>query len=102
MDGRTNPFANFVSALQEDERRVKGLFALSSIRLQLSSLELNRLHSLLHPVSTPGETDTLPQAIYRLGNFGNDLNVGTIQPDVVIEIKRSTDGSLIVFPVEVI
>ena len=32
MDGRANSFANFVSALQEDERRGNDLFALSSIQ----------------------------------------------------------------------
>ena len=39
MDGVSKSFPNFVSALQEDERRIKGLEpALSSVLLYLSAL----------------------------------------------------------------
>ena len=59
MDDGTNPVANFVSPLREDERRVKGPEpALCSVLLQLSALELKRDNSPLHPVSTPREVDT--------------------------------------------
>ena len=89
MDGGTNPFANFVSALQDDERRVKGLEpALSSVNLQLSALELKRGNSPLHPVSTPGEVDT-PKAVYRLRNFGDDLNVGANQRTKSLRLKEA-------------
>ncbi|MCU1639212.1 MAG: hypothetical protein JWL94_1859, partial [Microbacteriaceae bacterium] len=55
---------NFLSALQEDERRVKHIeSALSSTLLQLSSLKLKRHSSLLHPVSTAGEVDALLKAV---------------------------------------
>ena len=80
MEGGSKSFSNFVSALWEDERGVKGLEpALSSVLLQLSALELKRNNSPLHPVSTPGEVDT-PKAVKRLRNFGDDLNVGANQP----------------------
>ncbi|TFB83599.1 hypothetical protein E3O44_17135 [Cryobacterium algoricola] len=103
MDGGSNPFANFVSALQEDERRVNELeSALSSILLHLSTLELRRHTGLFHPVSTPGEVDALLRAVYRLRNFANDLSVGGTHADVAIEIERSNDGSLVVFPAEAV
>lgn len=103
MEGGSNPFANFVGALQEDERRVNDLeSALSSILLRLSTIELKRHTGLLHPVSTPGEVDALLAAVYRLRDFGDDLNLGASQPDVAIEIERSNGGSLIVYPAEAI
>ena len=80
MDGVSKSFPNFVSALQEDEHRIKGLEpALSSVLLHLSALELERNNSPLHPISTPGEVDT-PKAVKRLRNFGDDLNVDANQP----------------------
>lgn len=89
MDGGSNHFANFVSALQDDERLVKGLEpALSSVNLQLSALELKRGNSPLHLVSTPGEVDT-PKAIYRLRNFGDDLNVGANQRTKSLRLKEA-------------
>lgn len=103
MDGGTNPFTNFVSALQEDERSVNDFeSALSAVLFRLSTIQLKRHTGVLHPVSTPGEVDALLKAVYRLRDFGDDLNVGGSQPDVAIEIERSTDGSLIVFPAEAV
>jgi hypothetical protein len=103
LDGRSNPFVNFIGALQEDERRVNDLeLGLRSTLLELSTLELKRQTGLLHPVPTPREVDALLKAVYRLRNFGDDLNFGTSQPDVAIEIQRNNDGSLTVFPAEAI
>ena len=80
MDGVSKSVANFVSALQEDEHRIKGLEpALSSVLLHLSALELERNNSPLHPISTPGEVGT-PKAVHRRRNFGDDLNVDANQP----------------------
>lgn len=99
MEGGSNPFTNFVGALQEDERRVNDLEAgLSSILLRLSTLELKRRTGLLHPVFTPGEVDTLLKSAYRLRKLGDNLNVGANQADVAIDIERRHDGSLVVFP----
>lgn len=99
MEGGSNPFTNFVGALQEDERRVNDLeHGLSSILLRLSTLELKRGTGLRRPVFTPGEVDTLLQSAYRLRALGDNLNVGGNQTDVAIEIERRHDGSLIVFP----
>lgn len=99
LEGGANPFTNFIGALREDERRVNDLDAgLSSILLRLSTLELKRHSGLLHPVFTAGEVDTLLKSAYRLRELGDNLNAGSDQADVAIEIERHRDGSLVVFP----
>lgn len=47
---------------------------------------------------TPGEVDKLLKAAYRLRALGDGLIAGTHHTDVAIEIERSSDGSLVVFP----
>jgi hypothetical protein len=99
LEGASNPFTNFVGALQEDERRVDELESgLSSILIKLSTLELKRHSGFRSPMFTPGEVDNLLKSAYRLRALGDGLNVGTNQSDVAIEIERSKDGSLVVFP----
>ncbi|WP_445442940.1 hypothetical protein [Clavibacter sp. km1a] len=99
MDVGSNPFTNFLGALQEDERRLNDLEAgLVSILSQLSTLELKRRTGLRHAVFTPAEVDNLLRSAYRLRSLGDDLNRGTSQADVAIDIERSRDGSLVVFP----
>jgi hypothetical protein len=50
------------------------------------------------PAFTPGEVDHLLKAAYGLRALGDGLNVGVHQADVAIEIERSSDGALVVFP----
>ncbi|MDQ0744664.1 hypothetical protein QFZ62_001972 [Clavibacter sp. B3I6] len=99
MDSGSNPFTNFLGALQEDERRVNDLEAgLVSILSRLSTLELKRRSGLRHAVFTPAEVDNLLRSAYRLRSLGDGLNAGASQADVAIDIERSRDGSLVVFP----
>ncbi|MBQ0896453.1 hypothetical protein KBX37_25745 [Micromonospora sp. U56] len=97
--GTTNPFKSFIGTLQDDERRIDELESgISSVLLRLSTLELKRPGGFLSIMFTQGEVDDLLEAAYRLRALGDGLNVGTHQADVAIEIERSRDGSLVVFP----
>ncbi|QGN48437.1 hypothetical protein GKC29_17385 [Micromonospora sp. WMMC415] len=94
-----NPFKSFIGTLQDDERRVEELEAgLNSVLLRLSTLELKRPGGFRSIMFTQGEVDDLLKAAYRLRALGDGLNVGNHRPDVAIEIERSSDGSLVVFP----
>jgi hypothetical protein len=99
LEGASHPFKIFVSTLQDDERRVDELESgITSILLRLSTLELKHHRGFRKIMFTPGEVDELLKAAYRLRALGDGLNVGIHQADVAIEIERSSDGSLVVFP----
>ncbi|MEH0841070.1 hypothetical protein V6U81_01575 [Micromonospora sp. CPCC 205711] len=97
--GTNNPFKSFIATLQDDERRVDELESgINSVLLRLSTLELRRHGGFRSIMFTQGEVDDLLRAAYRLHALGDGLNVGIHQADVAIEIERSSDGSLVVFP----
>lgn len=97
------PFATFVRTLRDDQRRVDEMESrLSSVLLRLSTLELKRHGGVRHLVFTQGEVDGLLKAAYRLRALGDDVRQGRDASDVAIEIERSKDGSLVVFPAEAV
>nr|BFE65493.1 hypothetical protein GCM10020063_100190 [Dactylosporangium thailandense] len=97
--GSDNPFKSFVGTLQDDERRVGELeLGIDSVLLRLSTLELKRYGGIRSIMFTPGEVDELLRTAYRLRALGDGLTVGSHRADVAIEIERSGDGSLVVFP----
>lgn len=99
LEGANHPFKTFIRALQDDERRVDELESgITSVLLRLSTLELKRHGGFRSIMFTQGEVDDLLKASYRLRAIGDGVNIGTHQPDVAIEIERSRDGSLVVFP----
>ncbi|MEU6077641.1 hypothetical protein [Micromonospora sp. NPDC047074] len=97
--GTNNPFKSFIGILREDERRIDEMESgINSVLLRLSTLELKRPGGFRSIMFTQGEVDELLKAAYRLRDLGDGLNVGVHQADVSIEIERSSDGSLVVFP----
>lgn len=99
LAGTNNPFKSFIGTLHDDERRVDELeTGINSVLIQLSTLELKREGGFLSIMFTQGEVDDLLKAVYRLRALGDGLNMGIHQTDVAIEIERSSDGSLVVFP----
>ncbi|TWH69992.1 hypothetical protein JD77_05010 [Micromonospora olivasterospora] len=97
--GADNPFKSFIGTLRDDERRVDELESgINSVLLRLSTLELKRYGGFRSIMFTQGEVDDLLKAVYRLRALGDGLNLGTRRADVAIEIERSGDGSLVVFP----
>jgi hypothetical protein len=94
-----NPFENFVRALKADQHRLDKLESdIASVLLRLSALELTRTHRLQDLVFTPGDVDRLLRASHRIHELGNGVEVSNRVSDVAIEIARSRDGSLEVFP----
>ncbi|WP_320065121.1 hypothetical protein [Micromonospora sp. RTGN7] len=94
-----NPFNRFIGALRDDERRIDELESgIESVLLRLSTLEVKRQSGFRSMVFTQGEVDELLRAAYRLRALGDGLSVGSHQGDVAIEIERSHNGSLVVFP----
>jgi hypothetical protein len=101
LEGENNPFRAFVGSLQDDERRVDQLESgLSSVLYRLSTLELKHRRGIQGVMFTPAQVDGLLRAAYRLRAMGDEVDTASQQSDVSIEIERSSDGSLIVFPAE--
>jgi hypothetical protein len=98
--GANHPFKTFVRTLKEDEQRINELeFGLTSVLQGLATLELKRYGGIRSVMFTQGEVDDLLRAAYRLRGLGKEIDVSTQQADVAIEIERSADGSVVVFPV---
>lgn len=104
LDGTGNPFKSFLSELRSDEQRVNDLeSSINGVLLRLSSLELKRPSGLLKKVHyAPSDVDKLLTAAYRLRGLSNGLDSVGSHADVVIEIERGRDGSVVVFPAEAI
>ena len=94
-----NPFENFVRALKADQQRIDQLESdIASVLVRVSALELTRSHRLKDLVVTPGEVDRLLRASHRVHELGNGVEVNNRVSDVAIEVARSSNGSLVVFP----
>lgn len=94
-----NQFRSFTKKLQANKRRVDVMEAeISSVLLRLSSLELKPRGGLRNQVFTQGKVDGLLKSVYRLHALGEGLGHASPRADVAIDIKRSLDGSLVVFP----
>ncbi|TKK86262.1 hypothetical protein FDA94_22345 [Herbidospora galbida] len=94
-----NPFKRFLGTVHEDERRVGELESgIDSVLLRLSTLELKPSSGFLNIVFTQGDVDDLLKVVYRLRALGDGLDTRVHHADVAIEIERSSDGSLVVFP----
>lgn len=94
-----NPFENFVRSLKADQQRVDELEAgIASVLFRLSSLELRSPNRLIDRVMTRGQVDELLQAVYLLRELGGGIQPGAPASDVVIEIAKHTDGTLLVLP----
>ncbi len=93
-----NLFANFTRALKADQQRLDKLESgIADVLRRLSALELARPNGLL-PVYTVGEVDRLMRAANRIHKLGDGVSADGRATDVAIEIARSQDGSVVVFP----
>lgn len=95
-----NTFKSFIGTLRDDERSINELESgISAVLHRLSTLELKRQGGFRSPVFMQGEVDDLLKAVYRLRALGEGLTASPPNnSDVAIEIERSGDGSLVVFP----
>ncbi|MFJ1539434.1 hypothetical protein ACIODS_12910 [Micromonospora chalcea] len=93
-----NPYESFARALKADQQRLDKLESgIAGVLERLSALELARPNSLL-PVLTNSEVDRLMRAADRVHRLRDSSMVNNRQADVAIEIARSRDGSVVVFP----
>lgn len=93
-----NPFENFTRALKRDHQRLGELeSSIAGVLQRLSALELAGPQGL-RPVFTTGEVDRLMRAASRIHKLGDGVTVNSRTTDVAIEIARSKDGSVVVFP----
>lgn len=95
-----NPFENFARALKADQQRLEELeSSIAGVLERLSALELTRTNGF-RPVLTTGEVDRLMRAASRIRKLGDGVTVNSRATDVAIEISRSKDGSVVVFPAQ--
>lgn len=94
-----NPFGNFVQSLKEDQQKIDDLEArVRTVLLRISSLELRSPKRLIGKVMTRKQVETLLDASYRLRDLGSGYNAASHATDVVIEIEKHSDGTLLVLP----
>jgi tetratricopeptide (TPR) repeat protein len=94
-----NPLENFARALRADQQRLDKLESdLASVLVRLSDLELARPRGFRAPVFTYGEVDRLMGAAHRIHALGDGVAVSNQPADVLIDIARNRDGSVIAFP----
>jgi hypothetical protein len=94
-----NPFENFVRSLRDDQQRIHELeVRVDNVLLRLSALEVRSPKRLIDKVMTRKQVDSLLETSYRLRALG--VGVGSVapSPDVVIEIEKHSDGTLLVLP----
>jgi hypothetical protein len=94
-----NPFENFVRSLKDDQQRILDLEArIDSVLLRLSALEVRSPKRLKDQVMSRKQVDKLLETSYRLRALG--AGVGAVAPgqEVVIEVEKHSDGTLLVLP----
>lgn len=103
--GQSDPgksFEHFVRSLKADHQRIDELERrIGAVLLRLSALELRPPKRLIDKLMTRGQVEDLLESSYRLRNIG--LGVGAVvqSADVVIEIEKHSDGTLLVLPARV-
>lgn len=94
-----NPFENFVRSLKADQQRVDELESkIASVLLRLSTLEVRSPSRLLNTLMTRDQVDDLLESAYRLRELGAGIEPGAPASDVVIDIAKHADGTLLVLP----
>jgi hypothetical protein len=94
-----NPFEHFVRSLRADHQRIDELEArVDNVLLRLSALELRAPQGLIDKVMTRGHVDSLLGTSYRLRALGDGVATAAPTAEVVIEIEKHRDGTLLVLP----
>lgn len=94
-----NQFENFVRSLNADQQRILDLEArIEGVLVRLSRLEVrspSRWHSQLIPRK---QVESLLETTYRLRELGDGVVATTSNHEVVIEMEKHCDGTLLVLP----
>ncbi|WP_232333502.1 hypothetical protein [Rhodococcus sp. p52] len=98
-DDEANPFENFVRSLRDDQQRIADLESrVENILRRLSALELRSPKRLIDKVMTRKQVDNLLDTSYRLRALAPTHSTTSPSSDMVIEIEKHSDGTLLVFP----
>lgn len=94
-----NPFENFVRSLRDDQQRIADLEGrVVNVLRRLSALELRSPKRLIDKVMTRKQVDSLLDTSYRLRALAPAHSATSPSADVVIEIEKHGDGTLLVLP----
>lgn len=94
-----NPFENFVRSLRDDQQRIADLESrVENILRRLSALELRSPKRLIDKVMTRKQVDNLLDTSYRLRALAPTHSTTSPSSDMVIEIEKHSDGTLLVLP----
>lgn len=94
-----NSFENFLRSLRDDQQRINDLEArIERVLRRLSALELRSPKRLIDKVMTRKQVDSLLDASYRLRELDPGHRATASNADVVIEIEKHRDGTLLVLP----
>ena len=93
-----NPFENFVRSLGDDQQRINDLEGrVENVLRRLSALELHSPKRLIDQVMTRKQVDSLLDASYRIRAL-DPGHMTAPNADVVIDIEKHSDGTLLVLP----
>ena len=97
-----NTFERFVRVLQQEQSEVDELESgLNAVLMGLSQLQLDRSHGVRDFAFSSAQVDELLHATRRFRAFADGISETDSRPmDVVIDIVRATDGSVIVLPAQ--
>lgn len=94
-----NAFENFVRSLNADQQRILDLEArIDDVLVRLSALEVRSPKRLIDKVMTRKQVDSLLETSYRLRALGVGVGAVGSSQEVVIEIEKHSDGTLLVLP----
>lgn len=94
-----NSFENFVRSLRDDQQRIADLEGrVENVLRRLSALELRSPKRLIDKVMTRKQVDSLLDTSYRLRALAPAHSTTSPSADVVIEIEKHDDGTLLVLP----
>lgn len=93
-----NSFESFTKVLNAGSERLNQLESgINDVLRRLSTIEVDRSKGLRDFAFSAGEVDKMLRTTYRLRELGERLKPDS-RADVAIEIARSSDGSVVVFP----
>lgn len=94
-----NPFENFARSLRDDQQRITDLEGpVENVLRRLSALELRSPKRFIDKVMSRKQVDSLLDALYRLRALAPSHSTTSPSADVVIEIEKHSDGTLLVLP----
>src|SRR3954451_6310073 len=100
--GQSNPenqFENFVRSLKTDQQRIFELEArIDQVLRRLSELEVRTPNRLIDRLMTHKQVDELLETSYRIRALGEGVGTMAADQEVVIEIEKHSDGTLLVLP----